>query len=334
MKSRNLILIIAILIVLIAIYLIQNLTSSRKTISESLSEIFPDFNTSNVASIMIYKQGYQDSGLVFAKKDGRWVIGSYYDSPAKESDIDKILQDIKSLKGEIRSARAELFGDYEISDSLALHIDFLGPDSSLLAGILVGKGVPQAARLSFVRKLDNDTVYMATENLVSRFAVWNAEPWKRLPEKRWLELKMVDEPKEQIKTIEIKADRKDYRFAREDKISDDTLQTKTTFWTQIEPTKGMVLDDKAIQDILNRISSLRGTEIVGVEALPEYGLQNARYRSGFTTDDGRAAAFIFGAESDTTSGARYAMVDGQPYIYKVAKFNFESLFVNPFKKEK
>ena len=71
-----------------------------------------------------------------------------------------------------------------------------------------------------------------------------------------------------------------------------------------------------------------------MDARPEYGLKNARYRAGFTTDDGKAAAFIFGAESDTTSGARYAVIDGQPHIYKVAKYNFESLFVNPFKKEK
>ncbi|MCP4583969.1 MAG: DUF4340 domain-containing protein [candidate division Zixibacteria bacterium] len=329
MRRKNLITLIIVLGVLVVIYLIQNLSTDRKTMSESLVDLCPDFNSSSVNQIKVYKQAYPDSGLMFSKKDGLWLLESYFGAPARQSEIEKLLGDVKGLQGEIRSTNQELFGDFEITEDVALHMEFVGVDSAPLIHILVGKGVPKAC---FARNNGSDTVFMANTNFVSRFAAWNAEPSKRMPGKRWAELTMTDFDKEKVNQIELKINKKTYRFEKKEEISGDTLQTISFVWQQVEPSKGK-LEEKKITDMLNRISSLRGNEIIGNDTLKEYKLDKPSHVASVTTGDGVTASFNFGAFTDTTETTRYASIEGRPHVYKLAKYNFESIFVNPFKED-
>ena len=335
MKSKNLVILVAVLGVLVIIYLVQSLTTSKKTVSESLTTVYPDFNQSSVSYIKAFKQEYPDSGLYFAKKDGQWVITSYFNAPARQTEVDKLLDDVKKLQGEIRSTNEGLFSDYDISDDQALHLEFLGPDSSVLANILVGKGVPEASSSSFLRKAGSDTVYMADQNFLSRFAVWNADPAKKLTEKRWAELKMADFDKAKVNQIALKDNKKEYAFEKQEEMvkgDDDTTQTTKTVWKQTKPSKNP-LDEKKIEDILTRISNLRGSDIVSTTVDKEHGLLSPKYSASVVDSDGQAFTYYFGAQADTSGNNYYAMIEGKPFVYKVAKYNFESIFVNPFKKD-
>jgi len=332
MRSRNLITLAIVLGVLIIIYLVQTLGTGKKSVSDSLVNIFPDFNSSSVSYIKVFKQDYPDSGLSFAKKDGKWLLSSYFNAPAKVTDIDKLLDDVNKLQGEIRSTKSDLFPDYEIADEVALHMEFMGPDSTDLANLLIGKGVPQASQASFARKSGSDTVYMANVNFLSRFAVWNAEPAKRMPGKRWTELKMAEIDKDKIGSFEIKVKKKDYLFEKKEEISQDTLEATKFVWQQIKPAGDKLKEDQ-ITGIVGRLTNLRANDIVGNEILPEYKLSKPDYVVSITSDEGLITSIDFGAETDTTGNMRYAMVEGQPYIYTIAKYNFESIFVTPFKKD-
>jgi len=114
---------------------------------------------------------------------------------------------------------------------------------------------------------------------------------------------------------------------------EDTISAPTFVWKQINPKKGKILEDKDIQTILNRLTKLSANEIVSDEILSKHGLTKPKYSASFATEDGQSAKIYFGAIADTTSEDRYANVEGNPFIYKAAKYNYESIFVNPFKKE-
>ncbi len=333
MRNKSFIVLLSVLGVLIIVYIIQNLSTGRKSATESFIQLFPDLNPSSVSYIKVYKQEYPDSGLAFAKKEGQWVISSYYDVPGKQSDIEKILQDAKNIKGEIRSTKPELFDDYEITDSLALHLEFLGPDSSEVAHFLVGKGVKQASRSSFIRNYNSDTVYMVNENFISRFAVWQAEPSKKMPVNRWTELKMADVNKDDVKSIEIVAKRKKYLFEKKEQATEDTLEPIKYVWQQIKPKKGKILEDKDIQNILNRLTTIRGNDIFKPDNPAELGFAKPKYIASITTTDGETISFEFGNMIDTTSKNVYAMVKGKPFVYKVTNYYFSSLFEKPFEKD-
>jgi len=332
MRSKNLFTLAIVLGVLIVIYLVQTLGTDKKSVSESLVDIYPDFSSSSVSYIKVFKQDYPDSGLSFAKKDGKWLVNSYFNAPAKVTEIDKLFDDVKRLQGEIRSIKPELFSDYEIGDDVALHMEFMGPDSTDLAYFLIGKGVPQASKASFARKNGSDTVYMANVNFLSRFAAWNAEPAKRMPGKRWVELKMAEIDKEKVNSFEIKIKKKNYLFEKKEEISEDTLETTKFVWRQVKPGGDKLTEDQ-ITGVLNRLANLRANEIIGNEVLPEYKLSKPDYVLSITSDDGLITSIDFGGEADTTGNMRYTMVEGQPYIYTISKYNFESVFVTPFKKD-
>jgi len=334
MKNKNFVILVIVLALLVVIFAVQQLSHDKKTVKESLIQLFPDFNKSSVAYIDVYKLEYPDSGLTFAKKDGNWIVTSYFDAPGKETEIDKLLDDINLLQGEVRATRPDLFNDFDISDSLALHIVFLSSDSTEILHLLVGKGVAGAARSSFVRKDGDDLVYKASENFLSRFAVWNAEPAKRMPGKRWADLKLTDLDKDDITAFGLKVGNKQYEFSKKEQASEDTTAPPTYVWQQDEPKKGKVLEDKDIKPIVNRLARLTASDIVGREVMPEYGLTKPKYKADITAGNNQQVNVFFGNEADTTSNARYVMVEGKPVIYEAAKYNFEALFVNPFKDSK
>jgi hypothetical protein len=93
------------------------------------------------------------------------------------------------------------------------------------------------------------------------------------------------------------------------------------------------LDEKKITDLLNRVINLRAMDIISVNIEPSYKLDKPSQSVTVMLNDDTSWRFAFGAEFDTTSGARYLMVDGKPHVFTVAKYNYESIFVNPFKKE-
>lgn len=323
---------VTVLALLVIIYLVQNLGSDKVTISESLIDLYPDLNSSSVTVIKAYKQLYPDSGLVFNKHDDGWVVSSYFDAPAKETEVEKLFTDLKNLQGEIRSTSQDLFGDYDIQDDVALHMELLGPDSTEIAHILFGKGVPQASRSSFLRNYEQDTVYMGNENFISRFAAWNAEPSKRLPTNRWVELKLAGFEKDEASKIELVKGKSKYLFEKQQEtVTEDTVETTKDIWVQVSPAKDK-LDDSKIGSILSRIGALRGSEIVAGEATKEHGLTKPKAIASVTLEDGNSMVFSFGNVADTTSNARYVKVEGRPHVYKVAKFNYESIFVKPFEK--
>ncbi len=333
MKSKNMIILVVVLAVLVVIYLAQNMGSDKMTVSESLLDLYPDFNSSSVTAIKAYKQDYPDSGLMFVKQDNNWLVESYYNAPAKVSEIEKLFTDIDNLQGEIRSLNQDLFSDYDIEDAKALHVEFLGSDNSEIAHILFGKGVPQASRSSFLRNYGQDTVYMGSENFISRFAAWNADPAKRLPAKRWVEMKLADFDKESSKQIELVKGKTKYLFEKQEQsVMEDTVETTKEVWVQVKPSKDK-LDEMKIDGILSRIGALRAMEIVSGEILPDQGLVDPKYIAGVTLKDGATQVFSFGAETDTTSSAYYVKVEGRPLVYKVAKFNFEAIFDQPFEKK-
>lgn len=333
MKNKSFTILIAVLGILILVYVVQQISTGKKGVGESFIQLFPDLNPSSVSYIRVYKQEYPDSGLAFAKKDGQWVVSSYYDAPGKQSDIEKILQDVKALQGEIRSVKSELFDDYEITDDVALHFEFSGPDSSEITHFLAGKGVPQVSRSSFIRMYGNDTVYMANENFISRFGVWDAEPSKKIAVNRWTELKMVNVEKDDVQSIEILTKRKTYLFEKKEQVSEDALEPIKYVWWQAKPKKGKILEEKDITAILSRITTIRGKDIIEPKNLAELGLTKPKYIASMTTIEGEMISLEFGNMADTTSKDIYAMVKGKPFIYKVANSHFTSLFEKPFEND-
>jgi hypothetical protein len=326
MKNKNFVILIAILVVLILIYVIQQFSTGRKSVSETVVKIFPDLDSSAVKYIKAYKQDYPDSGISFARQDTGWIVSSYFGATGKKADIEKIITDIKALTGEVRSSNAELLGDYDLTDNQALHLELLKSDSTPMVNMLVGKGVPQSPRSSFIRKNGDNTVYKANENFLSRFAMWDAQAATRIQTSRWLELGMGSIPADSMKSMQLQIKGKTYLFEREKQVSADTAAPPQFSWSQKEPSKGKMLEDKDIAGIANRLGSLRANDLLKTADMAALGLDKPQYVAQVTGSNGSNARFAFGNMADTTSKMRYVLAEGKPFIYKVADYSFQGIF--------
>lgn len=331
MKNKNFLILIAVLAVLVIIYVVQQFATGKKSLSETEQIIYPGLDSTAVKYVKVFKRDYPDSGAVFARQDTGWIVTSHFNAPAKSADIWKLISDIKALTGEVRSSSSELLSEFDLTDSLALNIILLDESSSVIAHMLVGKGLAGSGRSSFIRKNGDNTVYKANENFLSRFSLWDAKPYTRIPISRIVDLKMASIAVDSMRSLQLMTKGKAYLFERQQQSDGDSTTPPQYSWVQIEPTKGKVLEDRDISGIANRLCSMSGTDLFGSDNPAAFGLGKPQYQANVMFKGGGKISFIFGAIADTVSKTHYAVVDTKPFIYKVSDPVVQGLFENPFK---
>lgn len=331
MKNRNFLILIAILAALVLIYVVQQFATGRKSLSETEQTIFPGLDSTSVKYVKVFKRDYPDSGVVFARQDTAWIVTSHFNAPAKNADVWKLISDIKTLSGEERSSSSELLADYDLTDSLALNIILLNESSSPIAHMLVGKGLAGAGRSSFIRKDGDNTVYKANENFLSRFSLWDAKPYTKIPINRVVDLKMASIAVDSMKSLQLIAKGKTYLFERQQQSIGDSATPAQYSWQQTEPSKGKSLEDRDIAGIASRLCSMSGTDLLRSDNPAAFGLDKPQYQANVLFNGGSKISFVFGAMADTVSKMHYTVVDTKPFIYKVSDPVVQGLFENPFK---
>ncbi len=321
----------ALLIVLVALivvsYALKGLDRATRS-PESLSELQIEFDSDRVARIDVYKQDYPDSGLHFARHESGWVVVNAYSSPAKEEEIEKLITDLKEVKGTVRGESADLYEDFDITDERALQIELFDSDDSKLLHLYVGKG--SAGRECFVRLAGLPVVYLADENFISRFAAWNAPPEKKLPTDRWLQLSLCDIDRNAMTSFKIGKGKMNYEFALVEEPSEDTLTPPIKAWKQISPEKGMKLEESKIKNLSSSLAGIRASDVVDPSERSKYGLDKPDYILWASDDQENTAQIDFGNKLEDDDD-RYAAVKGRESVYKINKSTFERFFVEPFK---
>lgn len=331
MKNKNFLILIAVLAVLVLIYVIQQFATGHKSLSEAEQTIFPNLDSTAVKYVKVFKRDYPDSGVAFARQDTGWIVTSHFNAPAKNADIWKLISDIKALTGEVRSSSSELLSDYDLTDSLALNIILLDENSKPIVHMLVGKGLAGAGRSSFIRKDGDNTVYKASENFLSRFSLWDAKPYTKIPINRIVDLKMASIAVDSMKSLQLIAKGKTYIFERQQQSAGDSTTPAQYAWQQTEPSKGKALEDRDIAGIANRLCSLSGTDLLRSDNPAAFGLDKPQYQANIVFNGGGHISFVFGALADTVSKMHYTVVDNKPFIYKISDPVVQGLFENPFK---
>ncbi len=316
---------------LLVLFYVQKSFRPATTSPKSLSELSLDFDKDKVVRIDVFKQDYPDSGLHFQRLESGWVLTNEYSSRARESDIDKLLDDLHQANGSIRGESADLYGDFDISDERALQIEFYGPDESKLVHLYIGKG--GGGKDCFIRAAGSPVVYLVDNNFISRFGAWGADPFKKLPTDRWLELSLCEIQKDNLTSMKIHRDKKDYEFALLETPSEDSLAPPVKIWKQITPQKGATLEESKIKGLHSSLSGLRAAGVDDPGNKSKFGLDKPRFTVWFADMTGSGKNIVFSNEIND-GGDRYALVDGSDTVYKVNKGSFERIFVTPFETTK
>jgi len=315
-------------VLLIFSFILRNVDSPTSS-PESLSALDIDIDSSKVAFIDVFKRDYPDSGLHFARIDTEWVVTNSYNAPAKKTDIEKLLSDLNEVSGQVRGESADLYPDFEITDSLALQIEIFDSERTNLLHAYIGKGA--SGRETFIRLEGSPVVYLADENFVSRFAAWSEPPEKKLPADRWIELTLCSIPRENIKSFKIARGKTVYDFALLEEQSEDTLTPPVETWTQIAPEKGLRLDESKIKRLHSAIFGLRASGVTDPANIDKFGLDNPEY-SVWAADSAGNSVLISFSKPVNDKDDRYAVIEGKGAVYTVPKSTFDRVFEDQFKK--
>jgi hypothetical protein len=318
---------IALGILLVFSIVLKNVDSPTSS-PESLAALNIEFDSEKAAFIDVFKRDYPDSGLHFARIDTMWVVTNAYNAPAKQGDIETLLADLNDVSGQIRGESADLYPDFEITDSLALQLEIYDADKTKLLHAYIGKG--GSGRETFMRLAGSPVVYLADENFVSRFAAWGAAPDKKLPADRWVELTLCGIPRDKIKSFKIQKGKTEFEFALMEEPSEDSLTPPEEVWTQVSPDKGLKLEESKIRRLQSALPGMRASGVTDPENKDQFGLDQPTHIIWAADAEGNSSYTKFSKPINEEED-RYAVVEGRNVVYTVPKNAFDRIFEDQFK---
>ncbi|KPJ50475.1 MAG: hypothetical protein AMJ41_01320 [candidate division Zixibacteria bacterium DG_27] len=338
MKKKTLYTLLGALVVLIVIYLIQLSTHTKVSVEESTVRIFPDFSPKAVAKIEAYQDTAAEKRLVLEKSHQRWVVKSNFNAKAQERQIEKLLESLKAMRGQLRSSKEELLSDFQIGEEETFHLVLYDKQGTELSHLLVGKKGPDW-KSSFVRHFGESKVYLASENLLTQFGIYG-EGERKLDSNRWTDLKVFDFTEKELTRMAINTPKRKRVFEKRAEtpgISEDTTEVQTPMlptieyeWVQTLPAFES-LEEIKITSLVRALANLQASEVVDPGQVQQYGLSKPHYTVELTLKEGRSVVLSVGELSDKKAESRYCQSSESDLVYIIPNFQFQSIFERPFK---
>lgn len=334
-KNRNLMILAAVLVVLLAINLFQKM-SHKKSTSRSATEVLVagTLSAEELGSITI-NQG-ADPRVVLTSGPTGWIVESAFNTPANQQRIDGLLRNLSDLKGEYRADNADVLADFGLDEASALTIGGLTADGDEAFAIAVG-GTPERGNGNFVRKPGSDRVFLTDTNLLSALGLYQGpgEPKST----HFVDLQCVKEDRLAVDRIilndggaiiEMAKD-----FAMTEVAPDDTtgavpeIDRDTWEWTLVQPRQAALAKTKA-DAVMGALVSIRAVDVDDPGAVPaDYGLADVMRTATLVFEDGSRKTIEFGAvrpaEGDQQAGT-WIRISGERSIWVVTDYTVTNIF--------
>jgi hypothetical protein len=287
----------------------------------------------SVHGVDLYQGAKPQEVLRLRRQDGTWVAASYYNAPVQTDKINKLLQALGTLEGELRSEKAELLGDFRLEESQALHL-LLYTDNldTPVLHLLAGKG---SGRNGFVRLANKTQVYSVNLNVPSEAGLSGTAAEQSPQAKPWLNLQIQDIPKEQVTALVLHTPERALHFALQQEPAATTAgatpeATTKTRWQLTAPQVSYAVKQAGPEGLVSTLRTLRADDIADPAKIADYGLDNPVYRAVLTiqaaNQEARQVSLLVGHAVPEQSGKRYARLDTQGPVYILPGWTFTRVF--------
>lgn len=339
MKNRTVIILIAVIVALGLVAVIQKRRRQRQIAAptEQFVRIMPaDMRAADIHKIEVYRGEEKKDAVVLERKDAGWIVASKFNSKGNDTTITQLLDDIKTLTGEVRTRKASLHEDFDITPAKAVHISLYDKNGKLYRDVLLGKR-GDGYNEGFVRLARGDEVYLAGKNLLSNLGIFSEtdEP----DAKKWLDLKIIEEDKEKLAKVVLDMPGKQVVLAKQEKKKEEESETeageetpeelkpdetKEYEWVLTSPETGFKVKDAAITSLISSVSSFSGDDVADPAKSDEYGFDPATYTATITLDDNSAKTLLIGEKIDDNK--RYAKLKDEETVYILPTYRITGVF--------
>ena len=335
-KTRNLVILAAVLVVLIGINLLQK-SSHRKETTASATEVVLDgeFNKENTARLTL-GFGSGEPQVVLEKGPEGWLLPSHFGARASDQRVAAVLRNFSDVAGEFRSDSAKVLADYGLRDDECVIVRGFAADGGELFALCLGR-TPTGFPGQFIRRPGSNRVFVSQKGLLSHLGIYGepAAPTAR----HFLELQAVKEDRESIDSMVIRDGEAAREWTKEfavvepaeDAAEDAAPAVERGVWEWLE--NGRPATDLAktkIDGLLNSAISIRATDVADPGAdLAEYGLDNPDRSVTLQRQDGSSLKMEFGATregNDGVAAGTFMRIDGGSTIWVVTEYTVKNIF--------
>lgn len=338
MKKSTVIIVIAVIVVLGFVSIIQKQRRQRQIAApkEQFVRIMPKgMRAADIQKVEVYRGEEKKDAIVLERKGDGWVVASKFNSKGNEQSITDFLNDIKTLTGEVRTRKASLHADFDITPAKALHVSLYGKDGKLYQDLLLGKKGDRYNE-GFVRLARGNEVYLASKNLLSSLGIYNEGD--QPDDKKWLDLKIIDEDKEKLAKVVLDMPGKQVVLEKKEKKKEEEKKTeeeespeepkpeekKEYEWVLVSPETGLKVKDAAITSLISSICTFSGDDVEDPAKASEYGLDPAAYTATITLDDSSAKTLLIGKKIDENK--QYAKLKDEGTVYILPTYRITGVF--------
>jgi len=219
------------------------------------------FDPSRLERILISRGG-RSPGVELAKENGVWKVKSLWDAKADPVRVEKLIQKLRSLEGELRGSGKQLFADFGIQDADAFSIKLLGVANTPLLDLRLG--TKQAGENGyFIRKAADENVYLTDVNMAELLGIYAAFNEATPASPFWADLSLLNLDPEKVTKITV------YLLKGEEKTMITGLERETdpkdplkTSWKFLRKDMSSLPDPDKVLKFIATMKSVPAEKIV------------------------------------------------------------------------
>lgn len=284
---------------------------------------FAEFDPVKLERILI-RHGKQ-APVELAKENGVWKVKSLWNAKADDAKVEKLIQKLRSARGELRGSGKKLFADFGIQDTEALSIRLLGLGNAVLSDFRIG--TKQAGENGyFFRQAASEDIYFADVNMPDLLGVFTTLNEADLSSLFWADLSLFDLDPEKVTRITL------YRLNGEEKTMTAGLERAAdpkdplkSSWKFLRKDLSSTLDPDKVLKFIAVMNSVRADKIVD-PAGKGYGLEKPVWQ--LAVSEGGRKTLLNAGSKDEKQKIVYVKRSGDPAVFELKTSFFSDLNVD------
>ncbi len=341
MKEKHLYYLAGVFVLLLIIYFVTKPSQKSVDVDELVQTIIFGVSKESVKGIEVYKESTEDNPIrmELKKADDQWRLVTKYNCKAKESTVNRFLDDLLEMTGNVRSSDPKHFDKYSITDAQGIHLILKDEGNNPMANLILGKK-GEDYNSGFVRFAGKDKVYAVDKNILSNLGIHGEiDTLTVLKDQSFVELQAVEEDKEQLDMIALIKNGEQIvikKVEREVEVTKDTVTTTEMKeqWVLVRGNNEVDLDQKEVNNFIRDVTSVYAQKVVD-RIGNTLGDLNKNSRYGFRRssdvlvfkekESDQQKNVIFGKEYEKDKGY-YMHVQYDGLVYHVTKSNYDKIF--------
>lgn len=328
MKQKQIIILALILALLAGAVFYLKSQKPPELVSEEYAALGFSFAEEAVAALRISKGAVsaENPASEIAKEGDVWKIKSAWNARADQEKIHLLVQDILSLKGELRGSSKELFSDFGIGDDQGIRMTFSDVSGKPLADLMVGLKKADY-RYLFVRESGSEKVFMTEAPLLNKIGLFGDPEKEGLNQVFFASLDVVQMDTEKVTGLTLTRfkDGKPVVTAKVTKDTDPADAAKKK-WKYHRTDLPFNLEAAKIQSFLREHVRWKAQTILDPKG-KDYGFNRPYWTMEVAFEDGNNINLTAG-DLDMEKRTYPINVSGEPAVFQLSKFYFDEIDID------